>query len=87
MEEGSGGRSGGEATIDTGSYEGKGDDKPREEKGSIEKADFLERGLGERRGGSKKGKSIKKGMDGVYSIRRQTKKFHWAWGITVPWQL
>lgn len=33
-----------------------------EEEGSTEKVDFPERGLGERRGGSKKGKSGEKGM-------------------------
>lgn len=36
--------------------------KTGEENGSTEKVDFLERGLGERRGGSKKGMSGEKGI-------------------------
>lgn len=55
-------------------YEGKGADKNQnpttgEENGSIEKVDFLERGLGERRGGSKKGKSSEKGMGNEKKIQ------------------
>lgn len=33
-----------------------------EENGSIKRVDFLERGVGERRGGSKRGKNGDKGM-------------------------
>lgn len=56
---GSGKGDGGEVTIGTSGYEGKAANKPGEENGSTKKVDFLERGLGERRGGIRKGKSNK----------------------------